>query len=166
MFDGIAERYDFLNHLLSAGIDTRWRKRAIASLQLTGRETVLDVCTGTGDVAIAAATRTPGARRVVGVDFAGAMLRVGLSKLRRLRVDDRVVLVRGDATRVPVADRSVDAVTIAFGIRNVQDIPAACREMHRVLKPGGRLAILEFAVPTLPGFRTLYLWYLHHVLPR
>jgi demethylmenaquinone methyltransferase/2-methoxy-6-polyprenyl-1,4-benzoquinol methylase len=164
MFDGIAERYDFLNHLLSAGIDTRWRKRAIRSLALTGRETVLDVCTGTADLAIAAVTG--GARRVVGVDFAGAMLRVGLDKLRRAGLDDRIALVRGDATQVPAADRSVDAVTIAFGIRNVEDVPAACAEIHRVLKPRGRLAILEFAVPTMPAFRTLYLWYLRHVLPR
>jgi demethylmenaquinone methyltransferase/2-methoxy-6-polyprenyl-1,4-benzoquinol methylase len=165
MFDGIAERYDFLNHLLSAGIDTHWRRRAIASLRLTGRETVLDVCTGTGDLAIAAVHRTPGAKRVVGVDFAGAMLRVGLDKLRRAGLDGRVVLVRGDATQLPAAGGSIDAVTIAFGIRNVEDIAAGCRETHRVLKAGGRLAILEFAVPTTPGFRGLYLWYLRRVLP-
>jgi demethylmenaquinone methyltransferase/2-methoxy-6-polyprenyl-1,4-benzoquinol methylase len=166
MFDAIAERYDFLNHFLSAGIDKRWRQRAIESLQLTGTETVIDVCTGTGDVAIAAATHSPAARRVIGVDFAGAMLGVGATKLRRLRLDTRVTLVRGDATSLPAADRSADAVTVAFGIRNVQDIPAACREMRRVLVPGGRLAILEFAVPTMPGFRTLYQWYVSNILPR
>ena len=166
MFDAIADRYDFLNHVLSAGIDKRWRKRAIESLRLTGTETVIDVCTGTGDVAIAAATHAPAPRRVVGVDFAGAMLAVGRSKLQRLQLDTRVALVRGDATRLPAADRSAQAVTAAFGIRNVQDIPAACREMRRVLAPGGRLAILEFATPTMPGFRGLYRWYLRNVLPR
>jgi demethylmenaquinone methyltransferase/2-methoxy-6-polyprenyl-1,4-benzoquinol methylase len=165
MFDRIAPRYDFLNHLLSAGIDRRWRARAIASLQLTGRETVLDVCTGTGDLAIAAARSTPGARRVVGVDFAGAMLNVGLAKLRRAGLADRITLVRGDAARIPVADRSVDAITIAFGIRNVEDTAAACAEMARVLRPGGRIAILEFAIPTLPLVRQGYLWYFKHVLP-
>src|SRR5581483_5063553 len=134
-------RYDFLNHLLSAGIDTRWRKRAIASLQLTGRERVLDLCTGTADLAIAAVRAQPGARRVVGVDFAGAMLRVGRDKLAREALDSRVALVRGDATRIPAADRSVDAITIAFGIRNVEQVAAACAEMFRVLKQGGRLAI-------------------------
>src|SRR5262249_40108909 len=115
MFDAIAGRYDFLNHVLSAGIDRRWRRRAIQSLALTGRERVLDLCTGTGDVAIAAAKK--GARRVVGVDMAGAMLRVGAGKLGALA--NRITLVRGDATRIPVADASVDGVTIAFGIRNV-----------------------------------------------
>jgi demethylmenaquinone methyltransferase / 2-methoxy-6-polyprenyl-1,4-benzoquinol methylase len=166
MFDAIAARYDFLNHLLSAGIDTRWRRRAIASLALTGREHVLDLCTGTADLAIAAVRAEPPAARVVGIDFAGAMLRVARGKLARQRLDDRVALVRGDATRIPVAARSVDAITIAFGIRNVERVPVACAEMHRVLKPGGRLAILEFAVPTTPVLSTVYLWYLRRLLPR
>jgi demethylmenaquinone methyltransferase/2-methoxy-6-polyprenyl-1,4-benzoquinol methylase len=166
MFDAIAGRYDLLNHLLSAGIDRRWRRRAVESLRLTGNERVLDLCTGTADLAIAAARAQPAAARVVGVDFAGAMLGVARRKLVRERLDGRVALVRGDATRIPVADRSVDAVTIAFGIRNVDDVAAVCREMRRVLRRGGRLAILEFAVPTVPGLSTLYLGYLHHVLPR
>jgi len=166
MFDAIAPRYDFLNHLLSAGIDTRWRRRAIASLQLRGSERVLDLCTGTGDLAIAAVRARPGAARVVGVDFAAAMLHVGREKLMRQRLGPRVALVRGDATRIPAADQSVDAITIAFGIRNVEQVAAACAEMHRVMKPGGRLAILEFAVPTAPGLSAVYLWYLRHLLPR
>jgi demethylmenaquinone methyltransferase/2-methoxy-6-polyprenyl-1,4-benzoquinol methylase len=166
MFDAIAGRYDLLNHLLSAGIDRRWRTRAIRSLRLTGTERVLDLCTGTADLAIAAARARPAAARVVGVDFAGAMLRVGHDKLRREQLGDRVALVRGDATRIPVADASVDAVTIAFGIRNVDQVALACREMRRVLRPGGRLAILEFAVPTTPGVSAVYLWYLHQLLPR
>ena len=165
MFDAIAERYDLLNHVLSAGIDRRWRTRAIASLQLTGRELVLDVCTGTGDLAIAAVRAQPSASRVVGVDFAGAMLRVGEEKLRRERLDDRIALVQGDATRIPIGDASVDAVIIAFGIRNVDNMPAACAEMRRVLKPRGRLAVLEFAVPTMPVVSALYGWYVNRVLP-
>jgi len=165
MFDDIAGRYDFLNHVLSAGIDRRWRRCAIESLQLTGSETVLDICTGTGDVAIAALTQTPGGRRVVGVDFAPAMLTVGREKLRRLRLEDRIALVRGDASRLPIGDHSADALTVAFGIRNVENVPAACREMVRVLRAGGRLAILEFAMPTIPVFRHVYRWYLQHVLP-
>ncbi|HEY7293086.1 MAG TPA: bifunctional demethylmenaquinone methyltransferase/2-methoxy-6-polyprenyl-1,4-benzoquinol methylase UbiE [Vicinamibacterales bacterium] len=165
MFDSIAGRYDLLNHLLSAGIDRRWRKLAVRSLQLDGRDIVLDLCTGTGDLAIAALTQTTGARRVVGVDFAGEMLRVGLAKIRRMRVDDRITLARGDATRLPLANASVDATTIAFGIRNVDDTRAACAEIHRVLKPGGRLAILEFAIPTGRLIRPLYLWYFRRVLP-
>ena len=166
MFDAIAVRYDLLNHLLSGGIDYWWRRRAIRSLALTGRERVLDLCTGTGDLAIGAARARPGAARVVGVDFAGAMLGVARRKIDRDRLRDRIALVRGDATRIPVADRSVDAVTIAFGIRNVENVSAACAEMARVLKPGGRLAVLEFAVPAVPGWRSVYGWYLRHVLPR
>jgi demethylmenaquinone methyltransferase/2-methoxy-6-polyprenyl-1,4-benzoquinol methylase len=166
MFDAIAGRYDLLNHLLSAGIDRRWRKRAIRALEFTGAERVLDVCTGTADLAIAAIRATPCAASVVGVDFAAAMLRVGFDKVRRDRLGDRISLIRGDAVRLPVADASVDAATIAFGIRNVEDPSAACRELRRVLKPGGRVAILEFATPTVPVLGGIYRWYTNRVLPR
>src|SRR4051812_48451242 len=166
MFDAIAGRYDLLNHVLSAGVDRRWRTRAIRSLQLTGRERVLDLCTGTGDLAIAAVKGQPSAARVVGVDFSGAMLRVGAGKLLQARLDRRISMVQGDATRVPLRDASVDAVTIGFGIRNVEDMDAACAELHRVLTPGGRLAILEFAEPTIPVYGALYRWYVRRVLPR
>src|SRR5437016_12367681 len=117
MFDAIAGRYDFLNHFLSAGIDRRWRRRAVASLALTGTERVVDLCTGTGDLAIAALRARPGAARVVGIDFASAMLLVAKKKIDREQLRDRVELVRADATRIPLAGSSVDAVTIAFGIR-------------------------------------------------
>jgi demethylmenaquinone methyltransferase / 2-methoxy-6-polyprenyl-1,4-benzoquinol methylase len=166
MFDAIAGHYDFLNHLLSAGIDRRWRRQAIRSLRLSGRERVLDLCTGTADLAIAALDATPDAARVLGVDFAGAMLRVGLEKTRARRLTNRLTLVRGDAANIPVAPRSVDAVTVAFGIRNVQNTQVACNEIFRVLNEGGRLAVLEFAIPQTPGVRAAYLWYFNQVLPR
>ncbi len=166
MFDAIAGRYDLLNHLLSAGIDRRWRRRAVEALALSGRERVLDLCTGTADLAIATVRAQPGAARVVGVDFAAAMLGVGRDKVRKARLHSRLALVRGDATRIPAGDGLFDAVTVGFGIRNVDDVAAACREMARVLRPGGRVAILEFAVPETPVIGGLYLWYLHHVLPR
>ena len=166
MFDAIAERYDLLNHVLSAGIDRRWRARAIRSLQLTGCERVLDLCTGTGDLAIAAVRAEPSAARVVGVDFSGAMLRVGDGKLRKARLGERIALIQGDATRIPIGDASMDAITIGFGIRNVERMDVACAELYRVLKPGGRLAILEFAVPDAPLFGALYGWYTNRVLPR
>jgi demethylmenaquinone methyltransferase/2-methoxy-6-polyprenyl-1,4-benzoquinol methylase len=165
MFDAIAGRYDLLNHVLSAGIDQRWRRRAIASLELTGAECVLDLCTGTADLGIAAVRARPAAACVVGVDFAGAMLEVGRGKLHRGGWTDRVALIRGDATHIPLVDASVDAVTVGFGIRNVERTAEACAEMRRVLKPGGRLAILEFAVPTMAGVGALYQWYLNRVLP-
>lgn len=162
MFDAIAPRYDLLNHLLSAGIDRRWRARAIASLGLTGRETLIDVCTGTADVALQAGR---GAARILGVDFAGAMLAFGLAKVRQAGEERRIALVRGDAMRLPAADASADAVTVAFGIRNVQRPEVGCAEMARVLRPGGRLAILEFGMPRLPGVSALYRWYFSRVLP-
>jgi len=166
MFDAIAGRYDVLNHILSAGVDRRWRRLAIRSLGLTGTERLVDVCTGTADLAVAACAAQPGAARVIGVDFARAMLRVGQEKVSRARLGRSIALVRGDATRLPLADRSVDAATVAFGIRNVEDTAAAVVELHRVMVPGGRLAVLEFAVPTLPVVRGFYLWYFEHVLPR
>jgi demethylmenaquinone methyltransferase/2-methoxy-6-polyprenyl-1,4-benzoquinol methylase len=169
MFDAIAPRYDLLNHLLSAGIDHRWRAAAIRSLTLTGRETLLDVCCGTGDVALEGRRGGPSgppAARVLGVDFSAAMLALGLQKVKAARESGRIALVRGDAMRLPAADRSVDAVTVAFGIRNIQRPEVACAEMARVLRPGGRLAILEFGVPRIPGIKPLYLWYFTHVLPR
>lgn len=161
MFDAIAPRYDLLNHLLSAGIDRRWRARAIQSLELTGREVLLDVCTGTADVALQAAR----AARVLGVDFAGAMLEIGRRKVQAARATSRIALVRGDATRLPVRDRTVDAATVAFGIRNVERPELACAEMARVMRAGGRLAILEFGVPRVPGISRLYLWYFKYLLP-
>lgn len=166
MFDSIAGRYDLLNTVLSGGLDRYWRWRAIRTLRFTGREALLDVCTGTADVALGAARATRGAARVVGVDFASAMLAHGREKVTAGGLASRVHLVRGDAMHLPAADRSVDGVTVAFGIRNVQQPEVACREMLRVLRPGGRLAILEFGLPVVPAVRPLYLWYFNHVLPR
>jgi demethylmenaquinone methyltransferase/2-methoxy-6-polyprenyl-1,4-benzoquinol methylase len=165
MFDAIAPRYDLLNRLLSAGFDVRWRNRAIRTLALTGRETLLDLCTGTADVAIAAANATPGARRVVGLDFAMQMLRLGHAKLPAHGLDQRVDLLRGDAMALPVASASVDAATVAFGIRNVQRPAVTFADVFRALKPGGRFAILEFGTPRLPVIKQAYLAYFRWVLP-
>lgn len=165
MFDAIANRYDLLNHVLSAGLDLRWRKRALAALDLTGREVLLDVCTGTADLALGARTGKCSARRVVAVDFAGAMLSRAHAKIRRAGLSRSIALVRGDAMRLPVRDGSCDGVTVAFGIRNVSDPAAACREMRRVLRAGGRLAILEFAMPRQPLVRAVYGFYFRRILP-
>ena len=167
MFDAIAPRYDLLNRLLSAGIDRRWRAQAVRSLALTGRETLVDVCAGTADVALEAVSRASGgAARAIGVDFAGAMLALGLKKAAARGLSQRVTLVRGDALRLPIATGTADAATVAFGIRNVSDTAAGCAELARVLRSGGRLAILEFGVPRVPGLRGLYRWYFSAVLPR
>ena len=165
MFDAIAKRYDLLNHVLSVGLDVRWRARAIREAQIAADARVLDLCTGTADFAIAALQAAPKAR-IVGVDFAAAMLGVGLAKLRGRTLDRRISLVRGDATAIPVQNGWADAATIGFGIRNVAQPEAALKELARVIKPGGRLVILEFGEPIIPGIRTLYNWYFRYVLPQ
>jgi demethylmenaquinone methyltransferase/2-methoxy-6-polyprenyl-1,4-benzoquinol methylase len=169
MFDAIAGRYDLLNRVLSAGMDKRWRERAIDWLDLSGRETVLDLCTGTADLALAAAGGTRRAKRIIGIDFAGAMLLLGKEKVRRAVLagssGPAIDLVRGDAIRLPIREGSVDAVTIGFGIRNVEQPVIACREIARVLRQGGKLVILEFSLPRTPLVRGFYLWYFRRVLP-
>ena len=167
MFNAIAPRYDILNHLLSAGFDRRWRARAIAELELSGQETLVDLCTGTGDLALAAIrSRRSGARHVVGIDFASAMLHLGAQKIQRCASSSSVHLMRGDVSCIPLSDESADVVTIGFGIRNVSDSKLVCAEIRRVLRSGGRLAILEFSMPSTAIFRGLYRWYFTHFLPR
>lgn len=166
MFDAIAGRYDFLNHLLSAGLDRRWRRQAIDVLDLTGRETVLDLCTGTADLALAAVSGERRAKRVVGIDFSAAMLEIGKSKIGGVEAPGGPIdLIRGDAMRIPLRDESVDATTIGFGIRNVEEPALACRDIARVLRPGGTLVILEFSLPRSSALRNFYLWYFKNILP-
>jgi len=163
MFDAIAGRYDLLNRLLSAGLDQRWRVRAVDALGLNGGEVVLDLCTGTADLALALAAT--GGARVVGVDFAGEMLRCGHEKVREAGFSGQVRLVRGDAMCIPMSSAVVDAATIGFGIRNVQTPADALTEINRVLRPGGRLTIVEFGFPRAWFLRATYQWYFRRVLP-
>jgi demethylmenaquinone methyltransferase/2-methoxy-6-polyprenyl-1,4-benzoquinol methylase len=165
MFDAIARRYDLLNHVLSVGLDVRWRAHAIREAGLAPDARVLDLCTGTADFAIAAQHAAPKAR-IVGVDFAGQMLRVGLDKLRARALDRQITLVRGDATAIPLRDGWADAATIGFGIRNVAQPEGALKELARIIRPGGKLIILEFGEPVIPGIRGLYNWYFRFVLPQ
>lgn len=164
MFDAIAPRYDLLNHTLSAGMDRRWRNQAVDALGLRPNSRVLDVCTGTGDLAMSIVRRTSGAH-VVGVDFASGMLALAREKVGKANLGSAIHLVRGDATSLPLAAGTCDAATIGFGIRNVVDPDRALGEIARVLRPGGRLAILEFGQPAVPGIRTLYAWYFKYLLP-
>jgi demethylmenaquinone methyltransferase / 2-methoxy-6-polyprenyl-1,4-benzoquinol methylase len=164
MFDAIAPRYDLLNHVLSAGLDRRWRDIAVKALALGDDARVLDLCSGTGDLALAT-VRASTRASVVGVDFAGEMLRLGAAKIQAASLGSRIWLVRGDAASIPVGTATCDAATIAFGIRNVAEPERALREIARVLKPGARLAILEFGQPRIPGVRTLYSWYFRYLLP-
>jgi demethylmenaquinone methyltransferase/2-methoxy-6-polyprenyl-1,4-benzoquinol methylase len=167
MFDAIAPRYDLLNRLLSAGVDARWRRIAVdrALSGIDGAD-VLDLCCGTGDLALALA-RDARTRSVTGVDFAGAMLdRAERKRARSSAAGSKVRLLRGDALRIPAADRRFDVVTIAFGLRNLVDPEAGIREMVRVLRPGGRLAVLEFFAAKAGLAPRLFRAYFRHVLPR
>ncbi|HET9232851.1 MAG TPA: bifunctional demethylmenaquinone methyltransferase/2-methoxy-6-polyprenyl-1,4-benzoquinol methylase UbiE [Candidatus Eisenbacteria bacterium] len=161
MFDDVAPRYDLLNHLLSAGVDRGWRRRAVRELALRPGERLLDLCAGTGDLGLTALDRVPGLT-VTGVDLAGEMLLRGVRKTGTRAYS----FVQGDAERLPFADASFHALAVGFGIRNVASRERAFREAVRVLRPGGRLAMLEFTLPTRRPLRQLYLAYFHHVLPR
>jgi len=165
MFNRIAHRYDLLNRLLSMRQDVAWRKRILRDLPDGDELRVLDVATGTADVLLALA-KSPRMRQGVGLDMAAGMLAFAQSKVADRRLDDRITLVRGDGTRLPFATGSFDVATIAFGIRNVPDVPAGLAELRRVLAPGGRAMVLEFSLPGNALMRRLYLFYFRHVLPR
>lgn len=165
MFAGIASRYDFLNHFLSANTDTRWRRLVARKLQpsLRAAETrVLDVACGTGDLSLVIANAT--GAHVIGTDFCRPMLEIAARKAAN--VAPSIPFVEGDAMLLPFADDSFDAVSIAFGLRNLSSVERGLKELWRVLKPGGRAAILEFSRPVVPGFRSLFQFYFTRVLPR
>jgi demethylmenaquinone methyltransferase/2-methoxy-6-polyprenyl-1,4-benzoquinol methylase len=164
LFDHIAHRYDFLNHFLSSGFDILWRKRLVALLRPYRPNLILDVATGTADVAIEAA-RALGAR-VIGVDISTRMLDLGRSKVLTGGLKNQVDLRPGTAEHLEFDANSFDAVTVAFGVRNFADIRQGLSEMLRVLKPGGVAAILEFSRPQSFPFRHIYNFYFHHILPR
>jgi demethylmenaquinone methyltransferase/2-methoxy-6-polyprenyl-1,4-benzoquinol methylase len=161
MFDGIAARYDVLNRLMSLGMDERWRRLAVSALALPPGARVLDLATGTADVALRLARAYPDAQ-ILGIDPSREMLAVGRRKVEAVGLSGRVVLQEGVAEDLPCADSSIDGVTIAFGIRNVPDRARALREIARVLRPGRRVAILELTEP--PG--ALARFHVHHVVPR
>jgi demethylmenaquinone methyltransferase / 2-methoxy-6-polyprenyl-1,4-benzoquinol methylase len=165
MFDAIAWRYDLLNRVLSLGIDSRWRADAIRAAGLRPGDTVVDLCAGTCDVAIAGASSCDGLRRVMAVDVAAEMLRRGLAKIRRRKLPVPIAIVRGDASALPVRPASVDVAVVAFGIRNTQAPALVFREVHRMLRDGGRFVILEFGIPTVPVVGWLYLQYFRRILP-
>ena len=164
MFDAIASRYDLMNRLLSLGIDQSWRRKTVEALALSGDGRALDLATGTGDLALAIANRFPSVT-VIGVDPSPKMLEVGEEKVLRANLEDRVSLRLGDAQALEFPDASFDAVSMAFGIRNVPDRPKALREMARVVRPLGRVAILELAEPTTPILGSLARFHIHTIVP-
>jgi demethylmenaquinone methyltransferase / 2-methoxy-6-polyprenyl-1,4-benzoquinol methylase len=165
MFDRIAHRYDLLNRILSGGGDRRWRRRAVELLAPADGSQILDLATGTGDLALAVLAHAPGAA-VVGVDPSPQMLERAREKARRAGVEDRVELQVGAAEEIPADDASFDGACMGFGIRNVADRPRALRELARVIRPGGRLVILELSEPRAGLIAPLARWYIHRAVPR
>jgi demethylmenaquinone methyltransferase/2-methoxy-6-polyprenyl-1,4-benzoquinol methylase len=165
MFNAISPKYDALNRILSAGIDQSWRRKTLREIRATGALNVLDVATGTADLALALAKGIPGSK-VVGVDISSGMLEVGRSKVRAKDLEGRVRLDLGDGEQLPYEESSFGAVTVAFGVRNFENLEQGLRDMRRVLQPGGTLAVLEFSQPTAWPLRGLYLFYFKNILPR
>jgi demethylmenaquinone methyltransferase/2-methoxy-6-polyprenyl-1,4-benzoquinol methylase len=166
MFDRIAPRYDLLNRLLSLRRDVAWRRRVARHLPPGDALELLDLATGTGDQILHLLDRSRNVKRAVGLDLAARMLDIGRAKVKDRNLQGVVTLMAGDAMRIPFPERSFDVITMSFGIRNVVSVPEALREMHRVLRPGGRLLILEFSIPDAQLLRRMYLFYLRNILPR
>ena len=165
MFNAISPKYDALNRILSAGIDQSWRRKTLREIRATGALKLLDVATGTADLALALAKGIPGSK-VVGVDISSGMLEVGRSKVLAKDLEGRVRLDLGDGEQLPYEESSFGAVTVAFGVRNFENLEQGLRDMRRVLEPGGTLAVLEFSQPTAWPLRSLYLFYFKNILPR
>lgn len=163
MFNNIAGKYDFLNHFLSLGIDKGWRKKAIAEIAKVQPKNILDVATGTGDLAIAASKLNPD--KIIGIDIAAQMLDVGKKKLKEKGLTELITMQVGDSEALPFADNSFDAITCAYGVRNFEHLEAGLKEMCRVLRPGGKLAILEFSHPKQFPVKQGYQFYFKYVLP-
>lgn len=166
MFRQIAPRYDAMNHLLSLNIDKRWRRQAVDRLRPVAGKPALDVCTGTGDLALAIANAGRDIPEVVGSDFCYAMLEIARDKRQPSGPTEDVQFIEADSQALPFDDDHFGCVTVAFGLRNVSDTDKGLREMTRVCAPGGQVMVLEFSRPSIPGLRQLYSFYFRNVLPR
>ena len=163
MFNNISHRYDFLNHLLSLGIDKLWRRTAIGFLKPLQPRHILDVATGTGDFAIQALSLKP--EKITGIDISEGMLAMGRKKLVKLNLSDKIELLRGDSENLLFPDNTFDAATVGFGVRNFEDLEKGLSEIRRVLRPGAMLVILEFSRPRRFPMRQLYNFYFKNILP-
>ncbi|MHA6249411.1 bifunctional demethylmenaquinone methyltransferase/2-methoxy-6-polyprenyl-1,4-benzoquinol methylase UbiE [Pontibacter sp. CAU 1760] len=163
MFNNIAGKYDFLNHFLSAGIDIVWRKKAVRLLAPEKPKLILDIATGTADFAIEALCLNPD--KIVGVDISEGMLAVGRQKLVKKGLTDKIELKYGDSENLPFADNTFDAITVAFGVRNFENLEQGLADMYRVLKPGGTAVVLEFSKPRSFPMKQLYHFYFKNILP-
>lgn len=164
MFNNIAHRYDFLNHFLSLGIDTIWRKKAIKCLKQDNPKLVLDIATGTGDLAIAA-NKILEVDKIIGIDISDGMLSYGREKLNKLDLQDKIQLMNGDSENIPFSDNYFDSAMVAFGVRNFENLDKGLKEIYRVLKPGGSLVVLEFSKPKVFPVKQVYNFYFNSILP-
>lgn len=164
MFDKIAFRYDFLNRFLSAGIDVSWRKKAIKQLESLHPQTILDVATGTGDVAILT-NKILRPKKITGIDISEGMLNIGRKKIEKLGLQNQIELLKGDSETINFPDDNFDAITVAFGVRNYQNLEKGLSEMLRVLRPGGKLVVLEFSRPKQFLFKGVYNLYMNSIAP-
>ena len=166
MFGQIAPRYDLLNHLLSLNVDRYWRWRTVRLVPAKSDQPILDVCTGTGDLALAFCRRTEGRIRVIGSDFCPEMLEIGEAKKRRAGLNGQLEFLQADVQDLPFDENTFQIVSVAFGLRNVADTDRGLREMVRVCASGGHVAVLEFSLPHWQPMRAVYGWYFRSVLPR
>ncbi|MDC1369594.1 bifunctional demethylmenaquinone methyltransferase/2-methoxy-6-polyprenyl-1,4-benzoquinol methylase UbiE [Cyclobacteriaceae bacterium] len=164
MFNSISGKYDFLNHFLSLGIDILWRKRAVRLLKKHQPKLILDIATGTGDFAIEALSLNP--EKIIGVDISEGMLSVGREKLIKKNLTDKIELISGDSEFLPFKDNFFDAVIVSFGVRNFENLEKGLSDMLRVLKPGGKVVILEFSNPKSFPFKQIYQFYFQWILPK
>ncbi|HZH88743.1 MAG TPA: bifunctional demethylmenaquinone methyltransferase/2-methoxy-6-polyprenyl-1,4-benzoquinol methylase UbiE [Chitinophagaceae bacterium] len=164
MFDNISYKYDFLNHFLSLGIDKIWRKKAIKSLKDRSPKTILDVATGTGDFAVASLALSP--KEVIGVDISAGMLQMGQKKIKQKGVEDIITLTLGDSEHLPFENDQFEAITCGYGVRNFENLEKGLKDMHRVMKPGGKLAILEFSKPKKFPIKQFFSFYFRYILPK
>ncbi len=163
MFDNISPKYDFLNHFLSMGIDIQWRKRVVKLIAKSGAKNILDIATGTGDLAIAMSKINP--EKIIGLDLSEGMLKVGKEKIKERNLDSLIEMVQGDSENLPFQDNTFDAITVSFGVRNFENLGKGLSEIHRVLKPGGTFVILEFSQPHKFPMKQLYGFYSKYILP-
>ncbi|MDH3381448.1 MAG: bifunctional demethylmenaquinone methyltransferase/2-methoxy-6-polyprenyl-1,4-benzoquinol methylase UbiE [Flavobacteriaceae bacterium] len=163
MFDNISGNYDFLNHFLSLGIDIQWRKKVLKIVEKTKPEIILDIATGTGDLAILLSKVKP--NKIIGLDLSNGMLEVGRKKVAEKNLSQLIEMVQGDSENLPFEDNYFDVITVSFGVRNFENLKKGLSEIHRVLKPGGTFVVLEFSQPTKFPMKQLFGFYSKYILP-
>ena len=163
MFDAISGNYDGLNRVISFGIDIKWRKKVVELVKSKNPDTILDIATGTGDLAINLAETN--ASKIIGLDISSGMLEIGKDKIKKKHLDSKIEMVLGDSENMPFNDNTFDAITVAFGVRNFETLENGLKEIYRVLKPNGTFVILETSIPTKTPYKQGYVFYSKNILP-